>query len=277
MTILSNEDWKFFKKNGYVIVPGALPQKNLNAVIDAMYDFLGMTHDNLEDWYRVPLRTNGMVEMYHHQAMWDNRQHSRIHQIFTEIWGTEKLWVSIDRISFKPPPHPSYPDYATEGFIHWDADTSKLPLSFGVQGVLYLTDTEENQGGFQCIPGIHHQLTDFGTNHPLDHKYKIPNLKKFIPQAIPGKAGDLLIWHRALSHGSGYNASNNPRLEQYISMGPTRMGVEDYRQQRINLWENREEPPANAFPGDPRGWEKERPVAQLTSLGKKLLGLDMWG
>jgi ectoine hydroxylase-related dioxygenase (phytanoyl-CoA dioxygenase family) len=140
-----------------------------------------------------------------------------------------------------------------------------------------LTDTEENQGGFQCIPGIHHQLTDFGTNHPLDHKYKIPNLKKFIPQAIPGKAGDFLIWHRALAHGSGYNASNNPRLAQYISMRPTRMGDEDYRQQRINLWKNREEPPANAFPGDPRGWEKERPVAQLTSLGKKLLGLDMWG
>ena len=48
MTILSNQDWKFFKKNGYVIVPKALPQKNLNAVIDAMYDFLGMTHDNPE-------------------------------------------------------------------------------------------------------------------------------------------------------------------------------------------------------------------------------------
>nr|MCS5612335.1 hypothetical protein [Candidatus Poribacteria bacterium] len=75
MTILSNEDWKFFKKNGYVIVPKALPQKNLNAVIDAMYDFLGMTHDNPEGWYHEPLRTNGMVEMYHHQAMWDNRQH----------------------------------------------------------------------------------------------------------------------------------------------------------------------------------------------------------
>ena len=276
MAILSNNDWNFFRKNGYIIVPRALPQKNLDAVIDAMYNFLGMTHDKPDDWYRRPLRTNGMVEMYHHQAMWDNRQHSRIHQIFTEIWETEKLWVSIDRISFKPPSHPNYPDYANEGFIHWDADTSKLPLSFGVQGVLYLTDTEENQGGFQCIPGIHHQLADFGANRPPNYKYEIPSLREFTPKAISGKAGDLLIWHRALAHGNGHNTSNKPRLAQYISMSPARMENEDYRQQRINLWKNREEPPSNAFPGDPRGWEKEHPVAQLTSLGKKLLGLDMW-
>ena len=276
MAILSNNDWNFFRKNGYIIVPKALPQKNLDAVIDAMYNFLGMTHDKPDDWYRRPLRTNGMVEMYHHQAMWDNRQHSRIHQIFTEIWETEKLWVSIDRISFKPPAHPNYPDYANEGFIHWDADTSKLPLSFGVQGVLYLTDTEENQGGFQCIPGIQHQLADFGANRPPNYKYEIPSLREFTPKAISGKAGDLLIWHRALAHGNGHNTSNKPRLAQYISMSPARMENEDYRQQRINLWKNREEPSSNAFPGDPRGWEKEHPVAQLTSLGKKLLGLDMW-
>jgi ectoine hydroxylase-related dioxygenase (phytanoyl-CoA dioxygenase family) len=151
-----------------------------------------------------------------------------------------------------------------------------LPLSFGVQGVLYLTDTLENQGGFQCIPGIHHQLTDFGANHPLSYEYEVPDLKQFMPQAIPGKAGDLLIWHRALAHGSGHNTSDNPRLAQYISMRPARPEDENSRQKRIHLWKDREEPPSRAFPGDPRGWEKERPLAELTPLGKKLLGLDAW-
>jgi hypothetical protein len=104
--------------------------------------------------------------------------------------------VSIDRISFKPPPHL---DYGRKGFIHWDADTSKLPWSFGVQGVLYLTDTAENQGGFQCIPNIHNQLTNFGINHPSDYQYVRPDLKQFTPQSIPGNVGDLLIWHRVLA------------------------------------------------------------------------------
>ena len=51
---------------------------------------------------------------------------------------------------------------------------------------------------------------------------------------------------------------------------------EEYRQQRIRLWKSREAPSSRAFPGDPRGWEKERPSARLTSLGRKLLGLDYW-
>ena len=103
MAILSDKDWTFFKQNGYVVVPNAVPQENLDAIIAGVFEFLEMDSTDREGWYREPLRTNGMAEMYHHQAMWNNRQHPRMHQIFTEIWGTEKLWVSIDRISFKPP------------------------------------------------------------------------------------------------------------------------------------------------------------------------------
>ena len=40
-----------------------------------------------------------MVEIYQHQALWDNRQYPRVHQAFSEIWETEKLWVSFDRAS----------------------------------------------------------------------------------------------------------------------------------------------------------------------------------
>ena len=258
------------------MVPNAVAQDHLDAASEATFDFLGMAPDRPKDWYCALLRTNGMTEMYHHRAMWDNRQHPRMHQIFSEIWGTEQLWVSIDRISFKPPPHPDYPDYEHKGFIHWDADTSKLPLNFGVQGVLYLTETAENQGGFQCIPGIHNQLTNFGVNHPSDYQYVRPDLKQFTPQSIPGNVGDLLIWHRVLAHGSGHNTSDSPRLAQYISMWPAKPTDEEYRQQRIRLWKNREAPSSRAFPGDPRGWEKERPSAKLTSLGRKLLGLDYW-
>ena len=261
MSILSDNDWAFFRKNGYVVVPNAVPQDHLDATIEATFDFLGMSPDRPEDWYRAPLRTNGMAEIYHHPAMWDNRQHPRMHQIFSEIWGTEQLWVSIDRISFKPPPHPDYPDYEHQGFIHWDADTSKLPLNFGVQGVLYLTDTAENQGGFQCIPGIHNQLTNFGVNHPSDYQYVPPDLKQFTPQPIPGTAGDLLIWHRALAHGSGHNTSDRPRLAQYISMRPATLTDEEYRQQRIRLWKSREAPSSRAFPRRPTWLGKRTTVS----------------
>ena len=44
-----------------------------------------------------------MVEIYQHQALWDNRQYPRAHQAFSEIWETEKLWVSFDRASVSYP------------------------------------------------------------------------------------------------------------------------------------------------------------------------------
>ena len=64
MSILSDNDWAFFRKNGYVIVPNAVPQDHLDATIEATFDFLGMAPDRPEDWYRAPLRTNGLEESW---------------------------------------------------------------------------------------------------------------------------------------------------------------------------------------------------------------------
>ena len=49
------------------------------------------------------------------------------------------------------------------------------------------------------------------------------------------------------------------------------------REWRINSWRNRIAPEGYAFPGDPRGWEQTRyGTAELSELGKKLLGLENW-
>jgi ectoine hydroxylase-related dioxygenase (phytanoyl-CoA dioxygenase family) len=277
MSVLTREDHAFFEENGYVIVHNAVPQQNLDAVVAALWEFLGMDPNDPNDWYREPHRTSSMVELYQHQALWDCRQHPRVHQAFSEIWGDERLWVSLDRVSMKPPPHPDHPEYDRNGFIHWDCDTSQLPVPFGVQGVLYLTDTDEDMGGFQCIPGMHRTFYDWVKSQPPDRDPRVPDLEGLEVKPIPGKAADLLIWHRLLAHGNGRNVSNRPRLAQYIGMYPERSGNEEYRQKRIRMWRDRLPPDGKAFPGDPRGWEREHGrTAELTSLGRRLLGLDPW-
>jgi hypothetical protein len=43
------------------------------------------------------------------------------------------------------------------------------------------------------------------------------------------------------------------------------------------MWRDRLPPEGSAFPGDPRGWEREHgQTAELTPLGRKPLGLDRW-
>lgn len=286
MPVLSAEDRAFFDENGYVIIPNAVPQENLDAVIAAIWEFLGMDPNDPEDWYHEPHRHGGMIEMYQHPALWNNRQHPKLHQAFSELLGTEKLWVSIDRANMKPPARPEHPEYDHKGFTHWDTDTSKLPQPLGVQGVLYLTDTTEAMGGFQCIPGFHKNLEAWVAQQPADRNPRAPDLSR-LPEGmkvtpIPGKAGDFLIWDRLLAHGNGHNTSNRPRLAQYITMHraptpPLSPEQEERRQDRIDRWQRRIGPKGDPFPGDPRRWEElHGKTAELTPLGRKLLGLDLW-
>ena len=102
-------------------------------------------------------------------------------------------------------------------------------------------------------------------------------------QPIAGKAGDLLIRHRLLAHGNGCNRLQKPRLAQYITMSPATEDdlavlpilLQDSRHQRIQAWQERR--PTSGWPGDPREWEhKHGTTAELTSLGKKLLGTESW-
>jgi hypothetical protein len=64
-------------------------------------------------------------------------------------------------------------------------------------------------------------------------------------------------------------------MAQYISMYPADGANAELQQERIRMWRDREAPDGNAFPGDPRGWEKSRyGRAELSELGRRLLGLD---
>ena len=45
----------------------------------------------------------------------------------------------------------------------------------------------------------------------------------------------------------------------------------------MRLWRELDHPRRDAFPGDPREWEKHNAeTATLTPLGEKLLGLSRW-
>lgn len=282
MPIITDDDRAFFHENGYVLIKNMIPKPMCNAVVKAIFDFLGMDENNPEDWYRLPLTPGGMIEMYHHQSMWDVRQYPPLHQMFAELLGTEKLWVTLDRVNMKPPQHPDHPEYDHKGFTHWDADTSNLDRPLRVQGVLYLADAEENTGGFQCIPGFHNDLPEWIKTQPADRNPHVPDMNSLPPgrklTPILGKAGDFVVWNTFLAHGNGRNTSQKPRLAQFVSMYPANAtGDNATREERIEAWKNREPIKAPYFFGDPRRIEQETfPVPALTPLGEKLLGLKDW-
>jgi Phytanoyl-CoA dioxygenase (PhyH) len=281
LRVLSEHDLKFFGENGYLVVPDVVPREYREAVIALIWEFLEMDPNDPATWY-PPERKGSLAHVHQHQALWDNRQYPRVHQAFADLLGTEKLWVSMDRATMKPPIDPRFPHFEDRGFVHWDLDTSKpLPKRLGVQGVLALADTTAEMGGFHCIPGFHRVLEAWIREQPEERNPRVLDLSRLPPgyavTPIPVQAGDLVIWDRRLAHGNGRNEGSRPRLAQYLTMYPA-SGDEAQRQERIACWRERRAPSywERDIPEKYRGREQRNPPAELTVLGRKLLGLDVW-
>ncbi len=273
---LSEEDLRFWKENGYVVAREVIPIENCRATERAIWEFAGMDPDDPETWYLDPPVGNIMKEIYQHQALWDNRQHPRMHGAFSQIWGTEKLSVSRDRASINPPERPGYEFKGP--WLHWDLRIEEIPPleKIGVQGILYLTDTAENQGAFVCIPGFHLKVHEWLRSLPEGADPREVVREEFGDQAvaIEGGAGDLVIWHTALPHGSSPNSAEVPRIGQYITMSPVRREPsEESRAESERWWQER----LTGLSKNEKAQEhREGTTATLTPLGRKLLGVDSW-
>ncbi len=283
LRMLSDEQWTFWKNNGYVVLKQIVSKENINAVENFLWEFQDMDKNDPASWYVNPankmqmteLVGTGMVEVYNNQVLWNNRQDPKVYNAFVDIWGTEKLWVSIDRANLNPPLRPQD---QFKGFIHWDIDTSLDPTPVNVQGVLAINDQmEPEMGGFQCIPELYRTFKDWAKKQPKDRNPFKPDTSGFEIEKVGLEAGDLLIWDSMLAHGIRPNHSDQVRLAQYISMVPADENNKDLREWRIRSWRDRVAPEGYPFPGDPRNWEQTKyEQADLSELGEKLLGLKSW-
>ncbi len=284
LRVLSEKEWEFWMHNGYIIIKNAVSKQQAKATADFLWEFDEKTLDDPSTWY-APSRAEmkmkelagtGMVEVYNHQLLWNNRQMQQVYDAFVDVWGTEKLWVTIDRANLN---FPQRPGENKKGFIHWDYDPETRPQN--VQGVLALADQmDENMGGFQCIPWLYRNYDSWKLTQPDNRDRFQPDISQLEDKIVKVKmeAGDLLIFNSTQPHGIRPNKSDNKvRIAQYISMMPAEEENEELRKWRINSWKNRIAPEGYAFPGDPRKWEQTKyKTAKLTDLGKKLLGLNSW-
>jgi hypothetical protein len=290
MSILDDADRECFRENGYLKLENAVPVERCEAVIDDIYSFTGRTPEDPDSWYRPPkgldeqFSAAGAIEMYHRQSMWDVRQHPRVYQAFAELLGTERLWTSIDRVNMTPPARDDHPELDA-GFVHWDVDLGEvprpIPSPYGVQGVVYLDDTGPEQGGFRCVPDLYGELDgEWLTERRADREEPSvlteSDLEGYEVESIPGEQGDLVIWDRMTPHGNGRNDADAPRFAQYVLMYPEAFADVDRRERRVAAWREGTAPAGGAFPGDPRELEAETAPADLTPLGRRLLGLDPW-
>ena len=172
-----------------------------------------------------------MAWLTHHRDLWALRQWPPLHQIFADVYGTRRLYVTTDRTHFKPPQHPSYPAWADPGDVHvglhWDIDTRRRswPVPYAVQGVIYLEDTSAEQGALRVVRGFHRRFEDWDASQPTNRSTLRPDADaeaELMREAEPieGKAGSLVLWHSLLPHGPAPNVGTAPRVSAYVTMLP---------------------------------------------------------
>ena len=284
LRVLSEEDFHHWQTRGYVIVRNAVDADHVQRLKDLLWQFEEKDPSDPSTWYTPQRRDHimkelngtGLVEIYNHQYLWDNRLQQRVYDAFVDIWDIEELWVSIDRANLNPPKKVKGPNQ--NGFIHWDSDTSLDPLPIGVQGVLSLLKQDSEVGGFQCVPELFYGFDEWVRSQPADRDPMHPDTTGLTIVSVDLEPGDLLIFNSLLAHGVRPNHSDSRvRMAQYISMYPGEWHNEQERLERIRLWRELDSPKRDAFPGDPRDWEQQHArTATLTPLGEKLLGLTRW-
>jgi len=155
--VLTPDDLSFWEENGYVVLRDAVSLKARTEAARVIWDYVGAEPDAPHSWYdRV--EHGIMVELIQHPALEVNRRSARIHKAFAQLWGSADLWVTADRCGFHPPQREDRPFPGPD--LHWDIEFDQ-PLTFGTQGIRYLTDTPPEQGALTLVPGFHHHLSDW--------------------------------------------------------------------------------------------------------------------
>jgi hypothetical protein len=297
LRVLSEEQFESWQTYGYVIVEQAVPAQAAKRLLDFAFEFQGYDPQRPASWYPErefkddldrDLYILGFVEAYQHQLIWDNRQARKVYDAFVDVWDTEHLWTSLDRLNLNPPnvgnrARALIPP-TERGFdinLHWDVDTTLTVLPQRVQGIIALHDTEAELGGFQCSPELFRRFEDWRLRQPDGRDPFRPNTDTTeFPVVRPElKAGDLLIWNGLVAHGVAPNTSaDGVRSVQYLTMMPALPTHRTLVESRVRSWRELMTPEWNGtLVGDPYRHESERyGAAELTDLGRRLLGLDQW-
>ena len=216
--VLSEEDLDFWNKNGYVVVKNAISRSDCEATQEAIWAFLRANPEDASSWYNNHEEKRGlMLNFSNHVTLNKNRESVKIQKAYEQLYKTNKIYKTIDKVSFNPPISENYSFLGSD--LHWDVSL-KLPIPFKLQGLLYLSDCNDDDGAFHCVPGFHNNISSWIGNLQTNQNPREIAPKLLHSKAITGHAGDFIIWHQALPHCATPNNGTLPRMVQYLTYFP---------------------------------------------------------
>jgi len=183
-------------------------------------------------------------------------------------WRTEEVWLHWDLNPWLWTGTKEGEDYSFDGFIS-ENNGSRNTGQRKLQGLIAITESREEDGGFCTVPGFHKYLKDW-SERTFPSDYCASNIKRMpfvhVPdndpmikqlQKITARAGSLVVWSSEQPHCNFPNRSNRFRMNQYVKMFPAQEGGDgtDERKETITLMTK---------------------SVEVTPIGSKLFGLENW-
>jgi hypothetical protein len=206
-----------------VVVPDVLSHEACERTVQIVCAHLGVDERDPATWYHAhPDKQGIMVQLFSGAQLEENRLAPSVRGVFEQLWQRTDLLPSFDRVGMNPPESGAYTFPGPH--LHWDVSL-KTPIPFGTQGLIYLRDTEAEQGALTLVPGMHRTLEAWLATLPDPSVARSTDLHALGARPIAAGAGSLVVWHQALAHGSRPNRALRPRFVQYVNYQPVRMAV----------------------------------------------------
>ncbi|KAL2824416.1 hypothetical protein BDW59DRAFT_180283 [Aspergillus cavernicola] len=272
-------DWRDeLFENGFVVVKNAIPQQRCNYYIEKMFAWVeqfpyGFHKDDRSTWTPEHLPAHikgGMYHGYrvqHEKFMWEARTEPGVLEVFSKLWGTDKLLTSFDGLNLTFPSGQPLPQ--TQPWPHID----QSPLRKGmqcVQGILNFAPNGPDDGGLLVMKGSTKLMPEFFETHPdvigrstwgptdwfgFDDK----ELQWFEERGcevvkVCAEPGDVILWDSRTMHWNCVPTSQNLRAIIYACYTPAAFAGSEILRQKGEFFDERlgttHWPHDNLFPSD---------------------------
>jgi len=205
--------------------------------------FLGVNFEDKTTWkeYFPYINAYGIFSgsVCQTQVLWDIRMNRKLKSLFSHIWNTKELSVSMDGCCLMCPnnirpspiynrPWPHVDQYVSELNTPPEGFKSESTLEtepYTIQGQVLLTDSLTDNRGFWCYPKSHlePQETIFGFTLCMneDEKNRYTGNKFKNPTKLKAKKGSVILWDSRLFHWNRWandeDEIEDPDIERMVT------------------------------------------------------------
>ncbi|KAK3105309.1 hypothetical protein FSP39_022211 [Pinctada imbricata] len=199
-------------ENGYAVIDDVIPVSDCDDYAGNFKKFA-----NQFDELDIPMMGfQSIIQSYrigHFDETWKVRL--KVKDVFTKIWGTEKLLTSFDGVALSPPPETVSSLYRREkdSFLHLDQGSRRAGIH-AYQGGVYLETSTVDDHCFRVLKGSHVYHSQFYSTFSkaarITRDYEYYELQKdeidwytekgCILTNVPVKKGGMVLWDSRTVH-----------------------------------------------------------------------------